>query len=358
MEQPTPKQFDLTVVLACGHDADSILASLKSIADFSDLREDLTLELVFAASGVELAKAIAKDLVGAEVRVVPNVIDSAALAMTKAAATARGSNIITLQSGQPIDPRFKDGTRPLPRRHFAGFPPNTPPERTEVTVYGNPLIHPGTVAEGPTHFGAGLRNIRPAHFGAFTYSYAPITEGVASIGRYCSIANRAVFAEPEHPTNWLSTSPATYEPRAAFHTYLNQTGSSFDGQSYSVEEDAYRPVHIGNDVWVGAGAYIKGGVTLGDGCIIGSEAVVTKDVPPYAVVVGNPGRIIRYRFEPEQIEKLLELQWWNYSFIDLKGVDVFNIDIALDELLRRREAGELTPYVGYTFPMKELLSLP
>ena len=66
----------------------------------------------------------------------------------------------------------------------------------------------------------------------------------------------------------------------------------------------------GNDVWIGRGAFIKNGLTLGDGCGIGARSVVTKDVPPYAIVAGNPAKLIRYRFSEDIIEKLLELKWW------------------------------------------------
>jgi len=69
---------------------------------------------------------------------------------------------------------------------------------------------------------------------------------------------------------------------------------------------------IGNDVWTGRGITILDGVTIGDGAIIGTEAVVAKDVPPYAVVVGNPGRVVHYRFPPDQIEQLLKIKWWDW----------------------------------------------
>lgn len=70
---------------------------------------------------------------------------------------------------------------------------------------------------------------------------------------------------------------------------------------------------IGNDVWIGAGAFISSGVRIGDGAVVGARAVVTKDVPPYAIVAGTPARIIRFRFEPEVIGDLLALAWWNLS---------------------------------------------
>lgn len=70
---------------------------------------------------------------------------------------------------------------------------------------------------------------------------------------------------------------------------------------------------VGNDVWIGRNATLLGSITIGDGAIIGAFAVVAKDIPPYAIVVGNPAKIIRYRFTEEQIAKLLKIQWWNWS---------------------------------------------
>ena len=71
-------------------------------------------------------------------------------------------------------------------------------------------------------------------------------------------------------------------------------------------------MRIGNDVWIGANAFIGSGVTIHDGAVIGAHAVVVKDVPPYAVCVGNPGRVVKYRFEPEIITALLKLRWWDW----------------------------------------------
>jgi serine acetyltransferase len=69
---------------------------------------------------------------------------------------------------------------------------------------------------------------------------------------------------------------------------------------------------IGNDVWIGAKSTIMSGVKIGDGAVIGSGSVVAKDVPPYAIVVGNPAKVIKYRFDEQQIENLLEIAWWNW----------------------------------------------
>lgn len=70
---------------------------------------------------------------------------------------------------------------------------------------------------------------------------------------------------------------------------------------------------IGNDVWIGYGVTILGGVKIGNGAVIGASAVVAKDIPPYAIAVGNPARVVKYRFDEETIRKLLAVKWWNWS---------------------------------------------
>ena len=121
------------------------------------------------------------------------------------------------------------------------------------------------------------------------------------IGSFTSISWNVTIGAGEHNYKFLST-----------HTFLyNPYDELYDG------EPAYNrfsePIQIGNDVWIGAGACVLRGVNVGHGAVIGANAVVTKDVPPYAIVVGNPGRILKYRFAPESIKKLLKAEWWNLS---------------------------------------------
>lgn len=92
---------------------------------------------------------------------------------------------------------------------------------------------------------------------------------------------------------------------------------------------------IGNDVWIGFGATVLNGVTIGDGAIIAAGAVVTKDVPPYAIVGGNPAHVIKYRFSKEVVEKLLALQWWNYGSDILDGLPIDDVEKALPMLRNR-----------------------
>ena len=120
------------------------------------------------------------------------------------------------------------------------------------------------------------------------------------IGKYCSIASNVFIGGAEHPIDWIGTSPVFYKGRDSIRLKLSE-----------YERPKEKVTHIGNDVWIGYRACIKAGVSVGDGAIIGMGAIVTKDVPPYAIVAGNPAKVIRYRFSEELIESLLKSQWWN-----------------------------------------------
>jgi acetyltransferase-like isoleucine patch superfamily enzyme len=106
-----------------------------------------------------------------------------------------------------------------------------------------------------------------------------------------------------HPINSFSTHPVFYSNRG-------QTTKSFTSENKFEE---LKPVHVGNDVWIGASAVVMDGVTISDGAIIAAGAIVTKDVRPYAIVAGVPAKEVRRRFDDNKIEELLEWKWWNLS---------------------------------------------
>ncbi len=136
------------------------------------------------------------------------------------------------------------------------------------------------------------------------------------IGRYCSIASEVkMVARRGHPTrNFVSTSPVFHLRNALVNTYVIKDAYDPYERGENGEWDAF----IGNDVWIGTRVMLVGNIHVGDGAIIGAGSVVTKDVPPYAVVAGNPARVIRYRFDKEQISKLQKSKWWEWEEARMK----------------------------------------
>lgn len=128
------------------------------------------------------------------------------------------------------------------------------------------------------------------------------------IGRYCAIGSNVKVISATHPTRkWVSIHPAFYSTR-------KQAGFSYVCKNkfteFKMVDEKYAST-IGNDVWLGDNVVILGGTKISDGAIVGSGAIVTKDVPPYAIVGGSPAKIIRYRYDEDKIGKLLDFQWWN-----------------------------------------------
>jgi acetyltransferase-like isoleucine patch superfamily enzyme len=135
-----------------------------------------------------------------------------------------------------------------------------------------------------------------------------------SVGNFCSIAPYVtMLSRTQHACIANPKLVATYQ----FPDYP---------KAYSEDH-----IVIGNDVWIGMHAVILGRVTIGHGAIVGAYAVVTKDVPPYAIVGGNPARVIRYRFTPEQINGLLALKWWEWDDATLRARadDMQDVDMLL-----------------------------
>ena len=143
--------------------------------------------------------------------------------------------------------------------------------------------------------------------GAYTYFNAHITFGLwnpeeqIQIGRFCSLAkNITIFGGGEHFTRRATTYP--------FVVFFAETRSErvVDGKTKGATV-------IGNDVWIGYEATVMSGVKIGNGAVIGAKAVVAKDMPDYAIAVGNPAQVVRYRFPPKTIERLLALRWWDWE---------------------------------------------
>lgn len=164
------------------------------------------------------------------------------------------------------------------------------------------------------------RNIvRDSVIGRVTYTGAGTSILWASIGSFCSISRMVDIGGNQHDYNAFTTMP------------IYKFEQLITGEV--IEHPKETMINIGNDVWIGAGASIlrKEGLVIGDGAVIGAGAVVTKSVPPYAIAVGVPARIIKYRFDNETVNELLSIKWWNWPIEKIrKNWDVLSSGILKD----------------------------
>ena len=158
---------------------------------------------------------------------------------------------------------------------------------------------------------AGPSQISDSDIGDYTYISMNSIILSTKIGKFCSIGPNLFCGWGIHPTNGLSTSPA-------FYSLNKQVGITFSKENKIKER---LPIEIGNDVFIGMNVTILDGVTIGDGAVIGAGAVVSKNIPPYAIAIGTPIQILRYRFKPQIIEKLLKIKWWDFEEEELKEVE-------------------------------------
>lgn len=179
------------------------------------------------------------------------------------------------------------------------------------TVYLKPVITKPTIEVGDfTIYNDFVNDPRDFEKNNVLYHY-PINHDRLTIGKFCSIACGAkfIFNCANHTLKSLSTYtfPLFFEE---WNLPKSEVATAWDNKGDIV---------IGNDVWIGYDAVIMAGVHIGDGAIIGTRAVVTKDVEPYSIVGGVPAKEIRKRFAPDVVAKLLELKWWNWPSGKIKN---------------------------------------
>ena len=157
---------------------------------------------------------------------------------------------------------------------------------------------------------------------------------IESIGSFCSFGPNTAIVQPHYmgaTTHQFLFSSWRYPDLDKLMPHKKQ-------EEIFKTHIASKKTVIGNDVWTGRNATILAGVRIGNGAVIGAGAVVTKDVPPYAIVGGVPAKIIKYRFSPEQIEAMEQIQWWNWD--DQTIADRFDDFLDIDMFIRKYAARE------------------
>ncbi|MBN8902581.1 MAG: CatB-related O-acetyltransferase [Rhodospirillales bacterium] len=206
-------------------------------------------------------------------------------------------------------------------------------------LLGATKMHPEIVLEAPSSC-AGFINLQLKFaVGAYTYFNGGLFS-YFSIGRYCSVAADVWVGQFEHPVDYSSTSTVCLDPN--FLGWLDHyTARHKRPENFCLAKFNSRPfTTIGNDVWIGGKAILRAGVKIGDGAVVGAGAVVVRDVPPYAVVGGVPARILRYRFSEKILERLFQIQWWDYHVFPFLDVPISNIEKWLDSVEQKIADGE------------------
>jgi acetyltransferase-like isoleucine patch superfamily enzyme len=153
-------------------------------------------------------------------------------------------------------------------------------------------IHPSAKVESGS-------SVYSSSFGRYSFCGYDCDLYFAEVGSFTSIGSRVIVGSPSHPMDWVGMSPVFYKGRDSIRTKFSV---------FSLGDVA--KTSIGHDVWIGNSAIILSGVRIGNGAIVGAGAVVTKDVPPYGIVAGNPAKLIRYRFDTEIVSELEKIKWW------------------------------------------------
>jgi acetyltransferase-like isoleucine patch superfamily enzyme len=214
-----------------------------------------------------------------------------------------------------------------------------------ITAHGVVRLNPGAriIASrllGPTylnrHTQIGPDAVVGRYFGMNEHGFV----ARATIGSFCAFGARNAINPFNHPVDWLSIHEFQYHPRS-FDWIPEYAALSRIERT----PDMFQHVTIGSDVWTGHNVNILPGVNVGDGAVIGAGSVVTKDVPPFAIVAGVPAKVVRLRFSEPTIERLLRLKWWELELCDLSGLPYRDVERCLDRIeeIRARKPSRPAP---------------
>jgi acetyltransferase-like isoleucine patch superfamily enzyme len=182
-------------------------------------------------------------------------------------------------------------------------------KKSRLSSVSGSTVHPSSKLESGTSFFA-------SHIDKHSFCGYDCDIHSADIGRFVSIANGVVIGGGRHPMEWVGMSPVFYRGRDSVTAKFSEH-----------ERAPIRRVRIGHDVWIGHSAIVLPGVEVGHGSVVGAGAVVTKSVPPYAIVAGNPARLIRHRFSEQVVQRLLDSEWWNLDEERLRSLGPLVTDV-------------------------------
>ena len=196
-------------------------------------------------------------------------------------------------------------------------------------VHETATVHDSTLGRY-TEVGAGS-SIAHSTLGDYSYCVENTQIAYAQIGKFANIASHVRIYASRHPMD-----------RASLHHFTYRSAWYFDDAEDDADFFAWRAsngITIGHDTWIGHGAIVMPGVTVGNGAVIGSGSVVTRDVPPYAIAVGSPARVIKSRFDPGTAERMEALGWWDWEHGKLRSALAdFRALTALDFLAKYEAA--------------------
>lgn len=182
-------------------------------------------------------------------------------------------------------------------------------KKSRLSAVSRSTVHPTSKIESGTSFFA-------SHMDKHSFCGYDCDIHSADIGRFVSIANGVVLGGGRHPMEWVGMSPVFYRGRDSVKAKFSEH-----------EREPVKRVRIGHDVWIGRSAIVLPGVYIGHGAVVGAGAVVTKPVPPYGIVAGNPARLIRHRFPEAVVQRLLACAWWDLDEDRLRALGPLTQDV-------------------------------
>ena len=211
-----------------------------------------------------------------------------------------------------------------------------PPKRYSPTATrsGEPVVHPSATLRDATL--GRLTEIKErvafsdSQLGDYSYVERQAEVIYAKIGKFCCIAANARINALEHPLERVSQHKMTYRANEYF------LGAKLDSEFRARRQG--KLVETGNDVWIGHGAIIKPGVKIGHGAVVAAGAIVTRDVPAYAIVAGVPARFLRWRFEPKVSARIIALAWWDWEHDRLAAAVEDMRLLSVDAFVEKHEA--------------------